>query len=247
MIMTLIKKLLLGLSCIILSCGQVDDRSEKLRSISLNDSFKIENFADTLPTTITQKSKKYDYKLTLQFDNVAVLFSSYRDFVPKISKLNTDSAEIFIEYAGQISYLQLSVWPNLPFDSIMIEQKFENAVTLNNMDERFVHLKKWWHIDSDWQAIQFDNTSRIFKIMSYDHKEREEIFNDLNKERFNDIKTEALSYETDKYYGPIINNATEINMLPLEFWASKYIIKITIITLDKNIEKYIVIRDTFGC
>ena len=247
MIMTFNKSLILGLFYIILSCGGVTDKSEKSISKISNESNNNINFVEAKPKFQNQKINEYEYKLNMQLDNVGILLRAKQDYIPYIDKLNTDTVQLVIEYPGQIANLQFLVFPKIQFDSIIVEQKFENALTLTTMEERFVHLQKRWYIDSAWQILQFDHKSRSFKINLYDHKEKENTFYHLHKNEFEEIKAEALSYKLDNYYKQIINNATALKMLPLDIWASKYIIKISIIMTDKKIEKYLIIKGSYGC
>lgn len=142
--------------------------------------------------------------MAIQLDSFTILFQTTKDWMPTISKVNKDTAILEIDYTGRIGEFKLTIGHYDTYDSILIEQKFENALTLMNMEERFVHLKKWWKLDANWQKIPI--TTGVFKMKEYD-KTMGQQFKESLSPQFKEIKSEALKYKTDTYYAPIIRKS----------------------------------------
>ena len=182
--------------------------------------------------------------LEVKFSHFSILIteSGHGRAVPRFLHQNEDTVFLECFLSVNLSSLDLKIIPLVKYERIVIEQKFENALTLNYGEQRRADLKKWWQIDNEWKYVEV-LANFTFKTLPFNQKKRK---NSLKGE-FEEIKSEVLKYRGD-FVTDEDTNATQLRNFPLEVWASNCFIRLTIeVTDGQKIYKYLIFKQLYGC
>ena len=158
-----------------------------------------------------------------------------------LENYKSDTIPLDEEVGFNLDSQLLRIVPKSNDDKFEVYVAFEQDLRVYVGEKQVIDLEKW-HIQDSFVKIP-DSAQYFFRLPSYNTKEKEQRLSNY----FEQIKEDVLKIDGE-YIDSTLDNVTDLNKLPIEFWISKVLIKIVYIDANSNQRTFLLKnQSSWGC
>lgn len=189
------------------------------------------------------RAQNPDQERFIDFGEFSVIVREKNTTYSSMERIEQNKDTIVLRtFVGWRRGLEVEVINSGSFDNLKVSQKFENAVTINFGEQQSEHWNSFNEIDSSWTNLNLVD-GYLFRLVDYDDQVW---WRDRLQESFQELQAKALTYKGVFIDKDKITSASKIEELPLETWASQFIIKIDTEVKGEVVRKFIIFNQMYG-